>query len=145
MCVCACAQRSDLLCFMFRSQPWVVSWCLPGSSSRARPPTHVTRRDSARHHAGDLERIVWTYVQAGKTALASSALTVVAAIANLASWSRHLREIGVLLAFGAMFAWVVVSAAYVPLCLIDERYFGVCPSFGCGRRCRRPPSPSAKD
>mmetsp|Transcript_39513 Transcript_39513/g.113683 ORF Transcript_39513/g.113683 Transcript_39513/m.113683 type:complete len:1250 (+) Transcript_39513:146-3895(+) len=98
-------------------------------------------RDSAQRHPGDIERIIWTYVQAGKPTLASAALTVVTGLATLASTSRHMRAVGVLLSLGSLFAWVVVSAMCVPLCMVDEKYCGACYSFG---RCRRPSDPTSK-
>mmetsp|Transcript_91191 Transcript_91191/g.229236 ORF Transcript_91191/g.229236 Transcript_91191/m.229236 type:complete len:1400 (-) Transcript_91191:288-4487(-) len=100
--------------------------------------------DSAQHLTTDADRIVWTYAQAGKITLVSTALTAVTFMANLASVLKPLRELGVYMALCATFSWVIVSVIYVPLCLVDERYCGVCRSCGCGKRCRRPSHPAEK-
>jgi len=101
-------------------------------------------RDSAHHHTSDVDRASWTYLQAGKGTLATATAGGVATLANLASSSRHVRAIGLSLSLGALFSWVTISAVYVPLCLVDERYGGVCCASGWGGCRPRPPSESAK-
>jgi len=74
----------------------------------------------------DADRIMWLYRKAGKASLVSSLTTSASFLANLASAVRPLREFGMFIGLCVMFAWVLVSLSFPPLCLAEHRYCTYC-------------------
>eukprot|EP00929_Paragymnodinium_shiwhaense_P037058 TRINITY_DN19809_c0_g1_i1.p1 TRINITY_DN19809_c0_g1~~TRINITY_DN19809_c0_g1_i1.p1 ORF type:complete len:1679 (-),score=364.81 TRINITY_DN19809_c0_g1_i1:165-5201(-) len=83
-------------------------------------------RDSKRYEKELSDRLVWTYMRAGKASLATTATTALSFVANLASVLRPLREFGVFMGLCVMLAWLLVSLIYMPLCLLTEERLGCC-------------------
>jgi hypothetical protein len=75
------------------------------------------------------DRVLWTYGCAAKASLATTATTALSFLANLASTIRALRQFAFFMGLCVMFAWLLVSLIYLPLCLVDERalsYWRLC-------------------
>eukprot|EP00931_Biecheleriopsis_adriatica_P056919 TRINITY_DN3375_c0_g1_i1.p1 TRINITY_DN3375_c0_g1~~TRINITY_DN3375_c0_g1_i1.p1 ORF type:complete len:1152 (+),score=185.49 TRINITY_DN3375_c0_g1_i1:103-3558(+) len=82
------------------------------------------------------DRLIWTLKTAGKASLATTATTAASFFANLASILKSLRDFGFFMGMCVMLVWVLVSTAFLPLCLVDERLCGNC-KYSCKRRSRR--------
>eukprot|EP00929_Paragymnodinium_shiwhaense_P080470 TRINITY_DN41972_c0_g1_i1.p1 TRINITY_DN41972_c0_g1~~TRINITY_DN41972_c0_g1_i1.p1 ORF type:complete len:1498 (+),score=339.93 TRINITY_DN41972_c0_g1_i1:169-4662(+) len=85
----------------------------------------------------DLERLAWTYTNGAKATLATSVTTAISFFANMASIIKPLREFGCFMGLCVVFVWLLLTIIYVPLCVVDDKYFGglrarTCCSWGGG-------------
>jgi len=83
------------------------------------------------------ERLVWTYVHAGKASLATTSTTAVSFFANLASVLKPLREFGFFMGLCVMLAWAILSLVVVPLCVVEETHMSAFCLGRCHERCHK--------
>lgn len=90
----------------------------------------------------EIDQVTWTLLNAGKASFATTFTTALSFFANLASVLRPLREFGMFMGLCVVFVWVLVTIVYLPLCVVDERWFSRC-RLRCDRSWRRPSRPSS--
>eukprot|EP00928_Gymnodinium_smaydae_P023610 TRINITY_DN19419_c0_g6_i1.p1 TRINITY_DN19419_c0_g6~~TRINITY_DN19419_c0_g6_i1.p1 ORF type:complete len:1724 (-),score=278.13 TRINITY_DN19419_c0_g6_i1:77-5248(-) len=91
-------------------------------------------RDSKLRRHTILNRVMWTYLYAGKASLATAFTTALSFFANMVSVLKALREFGVFMGLCVMFVWLLVSLIFFPLCVLDERLMQACSKrFGLAR------------
>jgi len=83
-------------------------------------------RDSVRKKDDEAGRIVWTLFYAGKASLATTITTALSFFANLASVLKPLREFGTFMGLCVMLVWLLITLIFLPLCVVNERYFACC-------------------
>lgn len=90
-------------------------------------------RSSASRKSSDAERLAWTFRHAGGASFATTATTALSFFANLASAIRALRQFAFLMGLCVVFAWILISLIYTPLCIVNERIIRCL----CPRKVRR--------
>ncbi|CAK0849005.1 unnamed protein product [Prorocentrum cordatum] len=88
-----------------------------------------------------VERLAWTYRNAGKATFATTFTTSLSFFANLASTLKPLREFGLFMGLCVVMVWVLVSLVYVPVCLVEESR---CKGCWSGNDCRTSPSTGSR-
>jgi hypothetical protein len=90
------------------------------------------------HHAERMEdlegmdsKLLWTLQNAGKASLATTVTTALSFFANLVSVLRPLREFGMFMGLCVVFAWVLITLIFLPLCAVDSYWFSKC-ACRCG-------------
>lgn len=83
-------------------------------------------RASVRRRAKEADRLAWTYRHAGGASFATTATTALSFFANLASAIRALRQFAFLMGLCVVFAWILISLIYTPLCIWNERLHKKC-------------------
>jgi predicted RND superfamily exporter protein len=91
---------------------------------------HIEDRKAA---SALIQRLSWTYRNAGKATFATTFTTSLSFFANLASTLKPLREFGLFMGLCVVMVWILVSLVYVPVCLIEERK---CKGCWNGNQCR---------
>eukprot|EP00929_Paragymnodinium_shiwhaense_P103405 TRINITY_DN6688_c0_g1_i1.p1 TRINITY_DN6688_c0_g1~~TRINITY_DN6688_c0_g1_i1.p1 ORF type:complete len:1629 (+),score=342.88 TRINITY_DN6688_c0_g1_i1:11-4897(+) len=71
-------------------------------------------------HTSMAERAAKTYIDAGLPSLATTAVTALSFFANMTSALRSLREFGCIMGLCLFNVWLLVSIAFVPLCVLDD-------------------------
>jgi hypothetical protein len=80
-------------------------------------------RDTALDTEADM--MLWTLMYAGKASLATTVTTALSFFANLVSVLRPLREFGMFMGLCVVFAWILITLIFLPLCAVDSRYFSI--------------------
>mmetsp|Transcript_58195 Transcript_58195/g.101081 ORF Transcript_58195/g.101081 Transcript_58195/m.101081 type:complete len:1275 (-) Transcript_58195:312-4136(-) len=90
-----------------------------------------TWRESQKAGATPGSRVAWTYSRAGQVTFSSTSTLVVCFFVLLSSNLRPLRELGMLLALGMIFAWILASFLCLPCCMLYDQHFAGCRLFRC--------------
>lgn len=88
--------------------------------------TDFWRESERMFHDDTAKRLVFTWKSAGKASLATSVTTAISFFANLASVLKALREFGFFMGLCVVIVWILISLIYLPLCLVDDRWFRRC-------------------
>lgn len=79
--------------------------------------------DSITYTESTANRLAWTYRRALKASLATTATTALSFLCNLASVIRALRQFGFFMGLCVLITWLTMTLVYVPLCVVDDKYF----------------------
>lgn len=79
--------------------------------------------DSIMYAESTANRLSWTYRRALKASLATTATTALSFLCNLASVIRALRQFGFFMGVCVLITWATMTLVYVPLCVVDDKYF----------------------
>lgn len=88
-------------------------------------------RDSDKADATLGSRVAATYQRAGQITFAAASTLIVSFLSCLASKLRPLRELGMLLALGTLFAWMLPPLLFMPCCIIYDRHCAGCRVLRC--------------